>query len=666
MSISYTPEEITEILNDYFSGITHKQYIGARYVPIFGRKNEESILWDNTGTYEPLTIVLYQGNSYTSRQYVPIGVDITNQEYWANTGNYNAQVEAYREEVLNLSQTVEDISEEMQYKAFAFETVADMKASEDLFDGAICHTNGFHERGDGGAAFYNISETGTANEMDVIACGTLFAHLATGTDNPACYGADSTGVEDSSSAINACVLANKGGTVIFYPGNYLVSEPIKTPHLVNDRVSIDFNGAILFTNVGNTILDIGGENPQSSGRTSQKRVHYSNGYFISNAETTNPCIIIEPHFKSAEIRSCNIKFFCVGILGGDSTDPLDAIIEDNLIYSEFNGANLTENVIAQSSVGIKLDGSDSKVFNNRILGFYKPIEINHGTNYISNCHFLPYAKPGDEVTSESIAGLAAITVNNGSLQYLSDNYCDTYPIYIKATTEQVRLSFTGNNFYSYMTDLKCTMFDLSACTNVMLVAKDNAFQFTNNIQNIGIKLHATNSLTSALKKSRLAISGNFIIGNVVQGDLLLSQNDKCFYWPTIGLSATEWAYFALIPVYRQTSNPIAVEVTYPYSQPKTDLLRFTANTVAGTVTSTNCVNTTNNVYGYKFVRNSITNMPYVLLAVSNATANCDIENIQSNIVGGANEWLYTPTTSIGFADITKIQQTDLDGLFTNV
>ena len=103
MSINYTPEEISEILNEYFSGITHKQYIGSRYVPIFGRKNENSIIWDNTGTYEPLTIVLYQGNSYTSRQFVPIGIDITNTAYWANTGNYNAQVEQYRQDVLRFS-----------------------------------------------------------------------------------------------------------------------------------------------------------------------------------------------------------------------------------------------------------------------------------------------------------------------------------------------------------------------------------------------------------------------------------------------------------------------------------------------------------------------------------------------------------------------------------
>lgn len=71
-----------------------KQYIGARYVPLFA----DPIDWDKMKTYEPLTIVYYQGNSYTSRQSVPAGVDITDTTYWALTGNYNAQIEQYRKE----------------------------------------------------------------------------------------------------------------------------------------------------------------------------------------------------------------------------------------------------------------------------------------------------------------------------------------------------------------------------------------------------------------------------------------------------------------------------------------------------------------------------------------------------------------------------------------
>lgn len=77
-----------------YSGV--REYIGARYVPVFANPAE----WDNTKGYEPLTIVLYRGNSYTSTQYVPTGIDIKNTQFWLNTGNYNAQVEAYRQEVL--------------------------------------------------------------------------------------------------------------------------------------------------------------------------------------------------------------------------------------------------------------------------------------------------------------------------------------------------------------------------------------------------------------------------------------------------------------------------------------------------------------------------------------------------------------------------------------
>ena len=72
-----------------------RQYIGARYVPVFANPLE----WSDTREYEPLTIVTYQGNSYTSMQYVPTSISIADTAYWALTGNFNAQVEAYRAEV---------------------------------------------------------------------------------------------------------------------------------------------------------------------------------------------------------------------------------------------------------------------------------------------------------------------------------------------------------------------------------------------------------------------------------------------------------------------------------------------------------------------------------------------------------------------------------------
>ena len=71
-----------------------RQYIGARYVPKFA----DPVIWNKAWSYEAMTIVTYLGNSFTSKKPVPAGIEIDNAEYWVNTGNYNAQVEAYRQE----------------------------------------------------------------------------------------------------------------------------------------------------------------------------------------------------------------------------------------------------------------------------------------------------------------------------------------------------------------------------------------------------------------------------------------------------------------------------------------------------------------------------------------------------------------------------------------
>lgn len=95
------------------------QYIGARYVPTFGRVGDDTIDWDSSKTYEPLTIVLNQGNSYTSRQYVPVGIDISNGDYWALTGNYNAQIDAYRSQVTQLQNNLEGYDTDIAANASA-------------------------------------------------------------------------------------------------------------------------------------------------------------------------------------------------------------------------------------------------------------------------------------------------------------------------------------------------------------------------------------------------------------------------------------------------------------------------------------------------------------------------------------------------------------------
>lgn len=79
--------------------MANKQYIGARYVPAFF-DNNGSNEWAAGVAYEPLTIVTYLGNSYTSKKPVPSNIGAPNttegRKYWVNTGNQSAAVDEVR------------------------------------------------------------------------------------------------------------------------------------------------------------------------------------------------------------------------------------------------------------------------------------------------------------------------------------------------------------------------------------------------------------------------------------------------------------------------------------------------------------------------------------------------------------------------------------------
>src|SRR5699024_9882674 len=97
-------------------------YVGHRYVPmIMGQ-------WDKSIAYEGLSIVQHEGNSYTSKKHVPIGIDILNEEFWAVTGNYNLQVEQYRQEVIKLLEDMDLLELDLDKKVD--QTVFNNKVSE--------------------------------------------------------------------------------------------------------------------------------------------------------------------------------------------------------------------------------------------------------------------------------------------------------------------------------------------------------------------------------------------------------------------------------------------------------------------------------------------------------------------------------------------------------
>lgn len=135
------------------------QYVGSRYVPIFADPAE----WSSTKAYEPLTIVLHQGNSFTSKRFVPVGVDITNTDFWAETGNYNAQVEQYRREVSAFDGRITSVEE----------ATADLSQAVEAVTKSLENHLYVHELGAGGSCYiieyngvficYDVAAT-TSNE----------------------------------------------------------------------------------------------------------------------------------------------------------------------------------------------------------------------------------------------------------------------------------------------------------------------------------------------------------------------------------------------------------------------------------------------------------------------------------------------------------------------
>lgn len=80
------------------------QIVGPKIVPSWADPAE----WVNTRTYEPLTYVSYQGDSYQSKQSVPLGIPITNSDYWVRVSGFNAQAEALQRSMKQTIDTAEN------------------------------------------------------------------------------------------------------------------------------------------------------------------------------------------------------------------------------------------------------------------------------------------------------------------------------------------------------------------------------------------------------------------------------------------------------------------------------------------------------------------------------------------------------------------------------
>lgn len=178
------------------NGLINRQYVGARYVPkIMGE-------WNKALQYEALSVVTYMGNSFTSKVPVPSNVEITDGKYWVNTGNYNAQVEAYRKETLEAKQLANTTNADLQaFKKNQTDTNNGFNNKIDLTTSALNELKNVVFDGDtpsvitvakSGGRFHTINEAITFakgycsrnNRVTILICGGVYNESIVLTKNP--------------------------------------------------------------------------------------------------------------------------------------------------------------------------------------------------------------------------------------------------------------------------------------------------------------------------------------------------------------------------------------------------------------------------------------------------------------------------------------------------
>lgn len=109
-----------------------EEYIGKRVVP----RHDGS--WDKSRAYEALVIVLdpSTGDSYTSKMAVPAGTALSNTDYWARSGVFNAQLQETYDDIV-----ADNDATEKAIKADNDATEKAIKADNDATETAVKEDN---------------------------------------------------------------------------------------------------------------------------------------------------------------------------------------------------------------------------------------------------------------------------------------------------------------------------------------------------------------------------------------------------------------------------------------------------------------------------------------------------------------------------------------------
>lgn len=350
-------------------------YVGARYVPkIMGE-------WSATVEYEPLSVVLYQGTSYTSITYVPMGILPTDEKYWALTGNYNAQVEQYRQEVERIKNQVDMLTPLINK---TYDTTLLMINDNNLKDGDIVQTLGYYTINDGGGAIIKI-ETIDISKISggyIQINSTLMGEIIVDDEiNVKQLGAKGDDVNDDTSAF---VKASLSPYDIFIPnGSYLVNNSLTFNKKRNIRGSGALTSIVKYSGIDNYFLTL----------KTNTTAWYSDMYNISNLTIRSQKGTIKLiNATQSIIENCSLYSPNAGDVNNIfiSNESHYCSLLNNFIYGgngitcdASNGVRIEQNYINYTNNAITINGGHHNIINNDVEGYNKiPYNLNCSSSNI--------------------------------------------------------------------------------------------------------------------------------------------------------------------------------------------------------------------------------------------------------------------------------------------
>lgn len=441
------------------------QYIGARYVPLFA----EPLDWSAEREYEPLTIVLDHGNSFTSRQFVPKGVDISDESFWANTGNYNAQIEQYRQEVEVLKNKFQD-----SFSQFCntYDTVAEMLSDTKLIEGAIAHTNGFYKQNDGGAAWYRVASDTVVNNLDVLKGANANCNLILieGFISPEMLGAKGDGSTDDSAALQRAI--DMCGADTYCQLSKKVYATSKTINVTNDYTNIigcsNFKSTVCFTvakgnddalfniTAQNTVFDNISFRPVAvPSERSSTALDYNPANGMNADSNVKNCVFFRNYY-AIKVRGRNVSldsslvsncFYGYYIVDVSTPEQLRGYIITNnrfhgclnVVYNTIKTATVNQNVFISNNF---VDGGVSSVY----LGPADGVVISGNTCRASNSANAIFIRFTSSAHQENIA----CVTNNMLCGYAEDmTTTSNIGVFITNTLKKAHITLIGNTIYGF-------------------------------------------------------------------------------------------------------------------------------------------------------------------------------------------------------------------------